>query len=62
MLNAYHHILLVEDDQPLAQLVSDYLCNSGFNVHIETNGLAAVQYIRQHNPELVLLDIMVNLW
>jgi len=59
LLSAYHHILLVEDDQPLAQLVSDYLCNSGFQVHIETNGLAAVQYIRQYNPELVLLDIML---
>jgi len=59
LINAYHRILLVEDDQPLAQLVSDYLCNSGFQVHIETNGLAAVQYIRQHNPELVVLDIML---
>jgi two-component system OmpR family response regulator/two-component system response regulator RstA len=59
VLNVYHHILLVEDDQQLAQLVSDYLSKNGFSVHIESNGLAAVEYIKQNSPELVVLDIML---
>ena len=58
-MNAYHHILLVEDDQQLAQLVSDYLSKNGFSVQIESNGLAAVEYIKQNSPELVVLDIML---
>ncbi|EPN06407.1 DNA-binding response regulator, partial [Pseudomonas syringae pv. actinidiae ICMP 18804] len=40
------HVLIVEDDQRLAELTSDYLQNNGLSVSIEGNGaLAAARII-----------------
>ncbi len=52
-------ILLVEDDRELAQLVSDYLTKNAFKVHIESDGLQALNYIKEHSPQLVVLDVML---
>lgn len=52
-------ILLVEDDHELAQLVSDYLTKNAFSVHVESDGLKALDYIKKHSPQLVVLDIML---
>lgn len=53
------NILLVEDDHQLAQLVSDYLSKHSFQVTIQADGLAAVEHIRSHTPDLVILDVML---
>jgi two-component system OmpR family response regulator/two-component system response regulator RstA len=52
-------ILLVEDDRELAQLVSDYLTRNAFDVHVESDGLQALNYIKEHPPQLIVLDIML---
>ncbi len=52
-------ILLVEDDRELAQLVCDYLTRNAFDVHVESDGLQALNYIKEHSPQLVVLDIML---
>lgn len=51
------HILLVEDDESLAQWIADYLNGQGYDVSLATNGIDAVQLIQEDNPDLVLLDI-----
>lgn len=53
------HILLVEDDRRLAELVKDYLEANEFIVTIEGNGNRVIRQCQQLNPSLVILDIML---
>lgn len=52
-------ILLVEDDESLAEWVKDYLSGKGYHVDICERGDTAVERIRQESPDLVLLDGML---
>lgn len=52
-------ILLVEDDERLADLTAEYLRKNGFGVAIEGNGSAAEKRILEERPDLVVLDIML---
>ncbi len=53
------HILVVEDEQRLADLLRDYLQQAGFNVSCLDNGLKVVSFVRQKKPDMVLLDLML---
>lgn len=53
------HVFLVEDDQSLASLVSDYLILQGFKVSIEERGDLATNRILTEQPDIVILDIML---
>ncbi|WJG09805.1 response regulator transcription factor [Aliiglaciecola sp. LCG003] len=55
----YANILLVEDDASLAQWVREYLQEHGFNVAHIARGDEVVEHIKQHEADLVLLDIML---
>jgi len=52
-------ILIVEDEPQLAELLKDYLEESGYRTRMVHNGTEAVPAVRQHGPALVLLDIML---
>lgn len=52
-------VLLAEDDSRLANLVKDYLGNHGFNVVIESAGPSVVRKVKDLNPDIVILDIML---
>jgi two-component system, OmpR family, response regulator RstA len=52
-------VLLVEDSVRLAASIRDYLQQHGFEVVIETNGLAAGERFDRIAPELVILDLML---
>ena len=52
-------ILLVEDDEPLAALIQEYLEKHGFHVVVELRGNTAVERILSERPDLVILDIML---
>lgn len=54
-----HQILLVEDDDELAQWTQEYLHNKGFQVTVTPSGTKAVQSILAAPPDLVLLDGML---
>ncbi len=53
------HILVVEDDRKIAELISNYLRSDGFKAHTVGNGLDAVHQIRLQKPDLVILDWML---
>jgi len=53
------HILIVEDDQRLAELTREYLEGNGLNVAIEMDGAKAAARILQEQPDLVILDLML---
>ena len=57
--NNQGHVFLVEDDESLASLVQDYFQRQGFKMTIVGHGNEAVAQILQHQPDLVLLDIML---
>src|SRR5438477_193693 len=52
-------ILVVEDEPKLAALMADYLKASGFAAHCIADGLEVVPWVREHSPDLVLLDLML---
>jgi len=52
-------ILLVEDDVRLAQLVKEYMEQHSYILHIEGRGDTAVQRIKDEQPDLVILDLML---
>jgi DNA-binding response OmpR family regulator len=52
-------VLVVEDEPDLARVIATYLRNEGFEVEIAGTGPDAVALTREHNPDLVVLDIML---
>lgn len=52
-----HRVLLVEDDEPLAMMVRDFLIEQNFDVTIESNGEAAIQRIGRETYDAIVLDI-----
>ena len=51
------HILLVEDDTPLASMIRDFLIEQAFDVMVENDGTAAISRIEQGSFDAVVLDI-----
>lgn len=52
-----YHLLLVEDDAALSSMMQDFLTGHGYQVSLETNGLAAIDRIRTEPYDAVVLDI-----
>jgi two-component system, OmpR family, response regulator BaeR len=52
-------ILIVEDEPKLAALLADYLKASHFAVSWLSEGTGVVAWVREHKPDLILLDLML---
>lgn len=52
-------VLLVEDDDELASLISDYLGDNGIEVSIVADGAKVDAALQQERPDLVILDQML---
>ncbi|RME38711.1 MAG: response regulator [Deltaproteobacteria bacterium] len=52
-------ILIVEDEQRLADLLADYLKQAGFETNWLDRGDRVVEQVRQSPPALILLDLML---
>lgn len=52
-------ILIVDDDENIAELISLYLVKECFDTEIAQNGEEALSKFRNYQPHLVLLDIML---
>lgn len=57
---ADRRILLVEDDQPLAELIGYHLTRSGYRVQQTGDGHEAIRLVQEWCPDLVLLDWMIE--
>ncbi len=53
------HILVVEDDKEINQLLCKMLQSKGYQTVGVTDGLSALQKVEEHSFELVLLDLML---
>ncbi len=52
-------VLIIEDEQKLAQLLDDYMVAASYNTHQINDGGLAVEWIKANQPDLVLLDLML---
>jgi len=52
-------LLLVEDEPSLARGVVDYLRHAGYEVAHVARGDATLAAVREHRPDLVVLDVML---
>ncbi|MDC8831590.1 response regulator [Alteromonas gilva] len=52
-------IVLVEDDERLAELVCQYLQNNHFNVTRFANGQGLIEHVRKAQPDVMILDVML---
>ena len=52
-------IVIIDDDEELTELVSDYLTTNGFLVHSFHHGKDVDQVIEQLNPDVIILDLML---
>ncbi len=53
------HILIVEDKKKIAQLLCDYMKKAGYTVTSLERGDQVIPCVRQKQPDLILLDIML---
>ncbi|MBA3982341.1 MAG: response regulator transcription factor [Acidimicrobiia bacterium] len=57
---AFSHQVLVVDDEPMVrEVVARYLERDGLRVHEAADGAAALAWLTDHRPDLVVLDIML---
>ncbi|NQZ51488.1 MAG: response regulator [Moritella sp.] len=52
-------ILVVEDEPSLAIVLCEYLAQAGFQTHIIDNGLEVIDWVKQQQPDLLILDLML---
>ncbi|MFP4497590.1 MAG: response regulator transcription factor [Vulcanimicrobiota bacterium] len=52
-------VLLVDDDDQILRSLRTYLELESYEVETASNGVEALQKIKQYDPEIVVLDIMM---
>ena len=57
---ALAQILVIDDDSTLLMLLRQSLERAGYTVQTATNGLAGLQQMYEHRPDLIVLDVMMQ--
>ena len=52
-------ILIADDEPSIVAAVEFLLQRNGYEVHVVRNGEEALELVEAHNPDLVLLDVMM---
>lgn len=52
-------IVVVDDEKEIADLITLYLANEGYEVHTFYNGTDTLQYLEKETPDLAILDVML---
>ncbi len=56
---ANEKILIVDDEKPINDLLSSYMMKEQFVPMQAYDGEQALEIVREHNPDLILLDVML---
>jgi len=59
MKNENNKILIVDDEPDILEFIEYNLVKAGFTVLMATDGHKAIEMAKKHNPNLILLDIMM---
>ena len=54
-----YQVLVVEDDSTLSEMIQYNLQRQGYDVLLAGDGRIGVQLAREHNPDLIVLDVML---
>ncbi|WP_223555928.1 MULTISPECIES: response regulator transcription factor [Lysinibacillus] len=54
-----YHILVIEDDQDIQEVIKEFLLAQNYIVHAASDGLEGVQLFNRFDFDLVILDIMM---
>jgi two-component system alkaline phosphatase synthesis response regulator PhoP len=52
-------ILIADDEPDILEIVSFNLKEEGYEVFTARNGIEAVEFAKMHNPDLIILDVMM---
>lgn len=52
-------VLIVDDEEHIVELLQFNLVNAGYKVITANNGLDALKKVKEHKPDLLLLDLML---
>ncbi|GGE67910.1 response regulator transcription factor [Priestia taiwanensis] len=52
-------ILIVDDEKEIGQLISLYLRNEGYTIHMAFDGEEALEIVHREQPTMMILDIMM---
>lgn len=52
-------ILVIDDDELTARVISDKMVEAGYAVHVAHNGREGLRQMYSHHPELVILDLLM---
>ncbi|MCR9127103.1 MAG: response regulator [Rhodobacteraceae bacterium] len=52
-------VLLIEDEPNIIEAIRFLLARDGWSVETHSNGVDAVEAVRDHAPDLVILDLML---
>lgn len=58
-MSAKQKILIVDDDNNIAELISLYLIKECFDTKIASDGEEAVEMVKSYEPNIILLDLML---
>ncbi|NDV22921.1 response regulator [Desulfovibrio sp. JC022] len=53
------HLLIVEDEQDIAEILHDYLVREGYRVTVKHQGDGVVDFVKNNRLSVILLDIMI---
>ena len=56
---AEEKILVVDDDRDINKLISSYLKKENYKAFSAFNGNDALEIIKNENPDLIILDVML---
>ncbi|MBN2103837.1 response regulator [bacterium] len=54
-------VLVVDDDPTIIKVLKDPLTKAGYKVLVANHGLEALQVVKSHTPDLIILDILMPL-
>src|SRR6056297_3931861 len=52
-------VLLIEDEPNIIEAISFILARDGWQVKTHSNGHDAIRAVREHDPDLIILDVML---
>jgi len=52
-------ILIMDDDPTIADLLTEALADEGYETHMTTQSLRFYDAVKEHQPDLILLDMMM---
>ncbi|GAA6184742.1 MULTISPECIES: response regulator [Aliiglaciecola] len=58
-MNQQKHVLIVEDEPKIAQILVEFLQLEDFQATVLHDGKNVIEFVKKHSPDFVILDVML---